>query len=151
MNYLENKDYQKSQKLKIPKSKIKQSTKKMFKELREKQNLSSKDVTYFANKLATDLGIKNPPIDYSGVERCKVRNGKIVNRIFGTYRPSNDQIKIYKYTAAKKQVRATKSVLDTLLHELVHYIDYNYFKLGASPHTFGFHKRVNDLKEILLN
>jgi hypothetical protein len=48
---------------------------------------------------------------------------------------------VWMKTAAKGQVVAFKSFIRTVLHELCHHIDYDYFDLADSLHTEGFFKR----------
>lgn len=55
------------------------------------------------------------------------------------------RISLWMRTARKKQPVAFKSFLRTLLHELGHHLDYEYFRLGDSFHTEGFYKRESSL------
>ena len=78
----------------------------------------------------------------------KRRGGRIVLRQYGYYKPGSKYIYINNRTAARGQILAPKSFLDTLLHEWAHH--YDFCKLGIdSIHTSGFYSRLKDLKERL--
>jgi hypothetical protein len=55
------------------------------------------------------------------------------------------RISLWMRTAMKKRPVAFKTFLRTLLHELGHHLDYEYFKFGDSFHTEGFYKRESSL------
>jgi hypothetical protein len=55
------------------------------------------------------------------------------------------RISLWMRTAQKKRPVAFKTFLRTLLHELGHHLDYEYFKLADSFHTEGFYKRESSL------
>lgn len=74
--------------------------------------------------------------------------GKIVMKRYGSYRPSTKVINISNRTAARGQILAPKTFLDTLLHEWLHHYDTYKLKL-RSIHSKGFYLRLNDLKEKL--
>jgi hypothetical protein len=54
-------------------------------------------------------------------------------------------ISVWMRTAQRAQVVKFKTFLRTLLHELCHHLDYEYFRLGESFHTEGFFKRESSL------
>jgi hypothetical protein len=76
------------------------------------------------------------------------RNGKIVMKRYGVYRVNTKAISIHNRTAARGQILAPKSFLDTLLHEWLHHYDFKKLKLN-SIHSRGFYLRLNDLKSKL--
>jgi hypothetical protein len=51
------------------------------------------------------------------------KDGRIVMKRYGSYRPSTKVINISNRTAARGQILAPKSFLDTLLHEWLHHYD----------------------------
>lgn len=55
------------------------------------------------------------------------------------------RLTLWMRTAQRKQPVAFKSFLRTLLHELGHHLDYEYFRLADSFHTEGFYKRESSL------
>jgi hypothetical protein len=55
------------------------------------------------------------------------------------------KIQLWMRTAQKRRVVAFKTFLRTLLHELMHHLDYELLKLPDSYHTEGFFKRESSL------
>jgi uncharacterized damage-inducible protein DinB len=55
------------------------------------------------------------------------------------------RITLWMRTARRKQVVAFRTFLRTLLHELVHHLDYSLLRLGDSFHTQGFYQRESSL------
>lgn len=81
-------------------------------------------------------------------QRHARKGGKIVMRQYGFYKPDKKSIYITNRTAARGQILAPKSFIDTLLHEWVHHYDFCKLKLN-SIHTKGFYARLKDIKERL--
>jgi hypothetical protein len=54
-------------------------------------------------------------------------------------------IRVWMRTAERRDVVKPKTYLHTLLHEVVHHLDYDLLKLADSLHTEGFYKRENSL------
>ena len=75
--------------------------------------------------------------------------GTLSSKTFGTYAPASQVITLYNLTAIKKQVVSIKQIAATLLHEYMHHYDFTVLKLGASPHTAGFYKRISDIENKL--
>ena len=67
----------------------------------------------------------------------------------GLYESSDGEeearITVWMRTAQRRQVVAFKTFLRTLLHELVHHLDYEHLELADSFHTEGFFKRESSL------
>ncbi|MBL7684447.1 MAG: hypothetical protein JNK65_00215, partial [Deltaproteobacteria bacterium] len=55
------------------------------------------------------------------------------------------KITLWMRTAKRIQIVAFRTFLRTLLHELLHHLDYQYLKLSDSFHTEGFYKRESSL------
>ncbi len=55
------------------------------------------------------------------------------------------EITVWMYTAKRRQVVAPRTLLRTLLHEVVHHLDYTKLDLEESFHTDGFFKRESSL------
>ena len=74
--------------------------------------------------------------------------------LHGLYEPEEGRtparISVWMRTAAKRQVVAFKTFLRTLVHEVCHHLDYDYFKLEETFHTEGFYKRESTLAAALL-
>ena len=54
-------------------------------------------------------------------------------------------IELWMRTRAQKRVVAFKTYMRTLIHELLHHLDYCYLELGETFHTEGFFKRESNL------
>jgi hypothetical protein len=54
-------------------------------------------------------------------------------------------VTVWMRTAQRRQVVAFRTFLRTLLHEIVHHLDYQMLKLVDSYHTQGFYKRAESL------
>ncbi len=68
--------------------------------------------------------------------------------LHGLYEPDSGKrplITVWMRTAQRKQVVAFKTFLRTLLHELMHHLDYELLELDDSYHTQGFYKRESSL------
>jgi len=74
--------------------------------------------------------------------------GKVVAKQYGYYRPQSSYIYVNNRTAVRGQILASKTFLDTILHEWTHHYDHHKLKLN-SIHTSGFYARLKDLKEKL--
>ncbi len=59
-------------------------------------------------------------------------------------------ITVWMRTAKRKQVVAYKTFLRTVLHEFIHHLDFQRYKLRDSFHTEGFYKRESSLLKQLL-
>lgn len=75
--------------------------------------------------------------------------GTLRSKTLGTYAPTSQVITLYNLTAIKKQVVSIRQMAATLLHEYIHHYDFTVLKLGVSPHTSGFYKRISDLENKL--
>ena len=70
--------------------------------------------------------------------------------LHGLYEPveqTRPRAKIYVWmrTARRQQVVAFKTYLRTLVHELCHHLDYEYYRLEDSLHTQGFFQRESNI------
>ncbi len=147
-------DYDKSNKVESVKVKLSAQAKKLFVQLRDKPALLDSDLNNLCNLLAKDYNVPQlSRIIYGGTEPHAVNGGgKLMAKTMGTYMYPSMVIRLYKYTAKRGQLRATKAVLDTLLHEFIHHLDYTHksLSLGRSLHTAGFYKRITALKTGLM-
>ncbi|MBI3273777.1 MAG: hypothetical protein HYZ69_01400 [Candidatus Colwellbacteria bacterium] len=78
----------------------------------------------------------------------KKRQGRVVLKRYGYYRPRSHYIYIQNRTAVRGQILASKTFLATLLHEWMHHYDFERLHL-RSIHTKGFYQRLFALKEAL--
>ncbi len=87
-----------------------------------------------------------PPVD---VHVLAARPSDVDGELHGLYEPDEEldtaRISVWMRTAQKKQVVAFKSFLRTLVHEFLHHLDYEHFKLAETFHTEGFYKRESSL------
>jgi hypothetical protein len=78
-----------------------------------------------------------------------VRPSSDWGELHGLYLPEDEGetaiVKLWMRTAKNKRVVAFKSFLRTLLHELCHHLDYEFYKLEETFHTEGFYKRESSL------
>jgi hypothetical protein len=87
--------------------------------------------------------------EYFSLSYCKILllDEPQPETVYGEY--SNKTIKIYNLTTKRKQPIKTSSLLDTLIHELMHH--YDQFTYGnEAQHGNGFYKRVKEFKELVL-
>ena len=149
MNYLSEDNYQLSQEARLPVEQISGDAKKQYNQLLNQDQLTQHDLQVLATQICMDFDTKLIKVEYGGRQPHSRRNGRIKRKTHGDYNPGFQRIRLYKYTAVKKKVRATRSTLKTLLQELVQHFDFQIIGLNASPHTAGFYKRISQLKESL--
>ena len=98
---------------------------------------------YLAGGITEMLGVA--PVS---VEVLAVRPSSSGGELHGLYTPAGPspaRIQLWMRTARHRRVVAFKAFLRTLLHELVHHLDYHHLKLADSFHTEGFFKRESSL------
>lgn len=97
-----------------------------------------------ADGLLDQLGA--PPVQVLVQE---VRPSNTYDELHGLYEPSDPpyrcRISLWMRTAQRQEVVAFRTFLRTLLHELLHHLDYEIFELQESFHTKGFYKRESSL------
>ena len=76
--------------------------------------------------------------------------------LHGLYEPVDEtrlraRLYVWMRTAKRQQVVAFKTYLRTLVHELCHHLDYEYYQLEDSLHTQGFFRRESYLVKQLTN
>jgi len=111
----------------------------------ERQRLSDDLLDVLADCARVDI-VK---LEISGTKQYhKKKNGRLVYKRYGYYKPDEKYIFIQNRTAVRGQPLAAKTFIDTLLHEWMHH--YDSVKLGLnSIHTKGFYLRIKDLKKKL--
>jgi hypothetical protein len=86
-----------------------------------------------------------PPVS---VQVLAVRPNLRHGELHGLYTSDSGRpprIQVWMRTAHHRRVVAFRTFLRTLLHEVVHHLDYTYLKLADSFHTEGFFKRESSL------
>jgi hypothetical protein len=97
-----------------------------------------------ADRILEQLEI--PPVQIFVLE---VRPSDSYGELHGLYEPSPppyaSRITLWMRTAQRERVVAFRTFLRTLLHELLHHLDYEHFRLAESFHTQGFYQRESSL------
>jgi hypothetical protein len=105
-----------------------------------------------SQELCTALteGYRVPPVRVFVLER---RPSDDYGELHGLYEPEEGRrrarVTVWMRTAARQQVVAFKSYLRTVVHELLHHLDYELFALEETFHTEGFYKRESSLANAL--
>lgn len=90
--------------------------------------------------------LEAPPVR---VQVLAVRPSDDWGELHGLYLPeeggSKAKIQVWMRTARHKKVVAFRSFLRTVLHELCHHLDYEFFHFPETLHTEGFYNRESSL------
>ena len=97
-------------------------------------------------------GFAVPAVD---VRVLLVRPSDIEGELHGLYEPNEDRLRarisVWMKTAQRKQVVAFRSFVRTLVHEMLHHLDYEHFGLEETFHTEGFYKRESSLSNAIFS
>ncbi|QJR10073.1 hypothetical protein DSM104443_01124 [Usitatibacter rugosus] len=105
---------------------------------------------------AFNARLATPPLKVKVLER---RPSNDYGELHGLYEPRElDEyargeravITVWMRTARKEQLVKFRTFLRTLVHEFVHHLDYEHFKLAETFHTEGFYSRESALLKDLL-
>jgi hypothetical protein len=100
---------------------------------------------------AINAQLATPPIKVKVLER---RPSNSYGELHGLYEPEDEGkaavISVWMRTAQKKQVVKFRTFLRTLVHEVVHHLDYEFYMLAETFHTEGFYARESTLVRSLL-
>ena len=105
---------------------------------------------------AFNARLATPPVKVAVLER---RPSNDYGELHGLYEPRElDEyargeravITVWMRTARKEQLVKFRTFLRTLVHEMVHHLDYEHFKLAETFHTEGFYARESALLKELL-
>ena len=99
--------------------------------------------------LAQTYDIGRPKLRVLGARPRSVWEGGH-SELFGDYDFEEKRIRIWMRTAVLGKVTSYRGLLHTLLHEFCHHLDRERFGFLATPHTRGFHARVDDLYHLAL-
>lgn len=95
-------------------------------------------------------GFAVPRVD---VRVLAVRPSDYEGELHGLYEPDEDRLRarisVWMKTAQRKQVVAFRSFVRTLVHEMLHHLDYEHFHLEETFHTEGFYKRESSLSNAI--
>jgi len=132
----------------IPKLKISQITKQFYYQFREQTIISVKDLQHLTNNICMDLGINDIAVTFTGTQPHKHNGKRLQRKTLGIHR-QHKGINIYRFTAVRKKQISPKTAIDTLLHEIMHRIDYVIIELTKSIHSKGFYSRLKHLTETI--
>ena len=72
------------------------------------------------------------------------------SELFGDYDFQQKRIRVWMRTAVLGKVTSYRGLLHTLLHEFCHHLDRERLGFLETPHTRGFHSRVDELYHLAL-
>ena len=99
--------------------------------------------------LARTYGIGRPRLRVLGARPRSVREGWH-SELFGDYDFEEKRIRVWMRTAVLGKVTSFRGILHTLLHEFCHHLDREALGFPDTPHTRGFHARVDDFYHLAL-
>ena len=90
--------------------------------------------------------LASPPVH---IVVLAVRPSNTLGELHGLYEPSEppyrSRITLWMRTAQRERVVAFRTFFRTLLHEVLHHLDYEVYDLPETFHTAGFYKRESSL------
>lgn len=102
----------------------------------------------FVTALLRVLGV--PPVRVKVLERRPSRHWGELHGLYESGGRAQPVITVWMRTAKRIQVVAFRTFLRTILHEVMHHLDYTLLRLSDSFHTEGFYKRESALLKQLL-
>jgi len=99
--------------------------------------------------LARTYGIDPPRLRVLGTRPRSVWEGGY-SELFGDYDFQQKRIRVWMRTAVLGKVTSYRGLLHTLLHEFCHHLDRERLGFLETPHTRGFHSRVDELYHLAL-
>ena len=99
--------------------------------------------------LARTYRISRPGLRVLGARPRAVWEGGH-SELFGDYDFEEKRIRVWMRTAVLGKVTSYRGLLHTLLHEFCHHLDREGLGFLETPHTRGFHARVDDLYHLAL-
>jgi len=99
--------------------------------------------------LARTYGIERPRLQVLGSRPRSVWEGGSYE-LFGDYDFEKKRIRVWMRTAVLGKLTSYRGLLHTLLHEFCHHLDREKLGFPDTPHTRGFHARVDDLYHLAL-
>lgn len=102
---------------------------------------------------AMNAQLATPPVTMRVLER---RPHDASGELQGLYEPDEvtggaARISVWMRTARKEQVVKYRTFVRTVLHELVHHLDYELYRLPETFHTEGFYARESALVRALID
>jgi len=106
-------------------------------------------VQRLANGICDQLGVRRAAVTVLE-RRPHARWGELHGLYEPARPPRHPRITVWMRTARRQRVVAFRTFLRTLLHELLHHLDYTLLRLPDSLHTEGFYRRESSLVRQLL-
>ena len=94
------------------------------------------------DEICRGMGVDSPQVIVKGVR--PIRRSDEYHGLYESDGASH-QITVWMYTAKRRQAVAPRTLLRTLVHEVLHHLDYHKLGLVESFHTEGFFKRESSL------
>ena len=91
-----------------------------------------------------------PPVSVRVLETRPSRRWGELHGLYSQQRGRRPLITVWMRTAKRGDIVAFKSFLRTMIHELIHHLDYTLFRLSDSFHTQGFFNRESSIVNALL-
>jgi hypothetical protein len=97
------------------------------------------------NHICWQLNVRSVHVQVQGIRPSNQRGE--LHGLYTHYSSAHqsNSIRVWMRTAKRGQVVAFRTFLRTLLHEVCHHLDYEYFHLRESYHTEGFFQRESSL------
>ncbi len=112
----------------------------------EQATIREKISSDLLDELSRGAKIANVKLSVLGTpQQHRKKGGRLVYKRYGFYTPATQTIVINNVTAVRGQILASKTFLETLLHEWMHHYDLHVLKI-RSLHTAGFYMRIRDVK-----
>lgn len=99
--------------------------------------------------LAETYAVSRPGLRVFGARPREVWEGGNFE-LFGDYDFEQQRIRIWMRTAVRGKVTSYRGLLHTLLHEFCHHLDREALGFPQTPHTRGFHARIDGLYHLAL-
>ncbi len=113
-----------------------------YEDAAEHRRKVNKVAQVICDEICLALRVSSPKVKVKGV-----RPIQDADEYHGLYvsEGHSHEITVWMYTAKRRQVVAPRTMLRTLLHEVLHHLDYTALKLEESFHSGGFFKRESSL------
>jgi hypothetical protein len=142
-------DYDKSNKIEELKiSKISQTVINKSNVILSKKNYTVKDLQTLSDMICKSLRINNLPIKLKGA-RPQSSRGTTHGSYTRNISKKTFYITLYGITPKTKKIVAAKTLIKTLIHEIMHHYDFEKLKMNSSNHTTGFYKRISTLEKMI--
>ena len=108
----------------------------------ERRRKVNKVAQVVCDEVCKAMRVSSPKVLVKG--KRPIRNSDEYHGLY-TSEGESHEITVWMYTAKRQDVVAPRTLLRTLLHEVLHHLDYSALKLEESFHTDGFFKRESSL------